>query len=167
MARKSRKNREYFHPTFIRVTVGYIRLSVKGKLDNDSVENQGAIIETWGAENQIPICKWYIDAGYSGQSFQRPAFQKMVQAIDRGEIECVVVKDLSRLGRNHIAVGYYLKVYFPKKGVRFVSINDQFDTVDGITDQRQFGMKNRIPLINAFNEQVTSEMKKKWRRHWQ
>ena len=161
MARKSRKNREYSQPTSLRVTVGYIRLSIKRKLDNDSVENQRAIIETWGIENQIPICKWFIDVGYSGQSFQRPAFQKMVQAIDQGEIECVVVKDLSRLGRNYIAVGYYLEVYFPKKGVRFVSINDQFDTVDGITDQRQSGMKNRIPLINAFNEQVTIVMKKK------
>ena len=86
----------------------------------------------------------------------------MIADIGRGEVDCVVVKDLSRLGRDHIAVGYYLEVFFPMNGVRFVSINDDFDTVDGLTDlSRPHGARVRIPIKNAFNEQVTVEIKQK------
>ena len=68
---------------------------------------------------------------YKRQTFKRPAFQQLLQDISAGKIECVVVKDLSRIGRDHITVGYYIEEFFPLKNVRFVSVTDQFDTVNG------------------------------------
>lgn len=159
MARKSRKHQTVTLPHPLSEATGYIRLSVTEGGD-DSIENQKKMIETWGQQNQLPISRWYIDAGWSGRTFNRPEFQRMITDIERGEVNCVVVKDLSRLGRNHIVVGYYMEVFFPMNGVRLVSINDDFDTVDGLTDQSHpHGTRIRIPIKNAFNEQVTVEIK--------
>ena len=162
MARKSRKHQAVTLPHPLSEAAGYIRLSVTGKGGDDSIENQKKLIETWGQKSQLPISRWYIDAGWSGRTLNRPEFQKMIADIGRGEVDCVIVKDLSRLGRDHIAVGYYLEVFFPMNGVRFVSINDDFDTVDGLTDQSNpHGARIRIPIKIAFNEQVTVEIKQK------
>ncbi len=159
MARKSRK---YPNIDLIikpsRDTVGYIRLSVRNKDSSSSIENQKLIIEKWGRQHQAPIMHYYIDNGFSGNRFDRPAFQQLIQDILAGKIECIVVKDLSRLGRNYITVGYHLEIFFPRQRVRFVSINDQFDTLDGITNQNKeipVQSRVRIPFINLFNEQVS------------
>lgn len=163
MARKSRK-----HPNIdliikpSRDTVGYIRLSVRNKDSSSSIENQKLIIEEWGRQHQTPIMHYYIDNGFSGNRFDRPAFQQLIQDILADKIECIVVKDLSRLGRDYITVGYHLEIIFPKQRVRFVSINDQFDTIDGITNQNKevpIQSRVRIPFINLFNEQVSIETK--------
>lgn len=163
MARKSRK-----HPNIdliikpSRDTVGYIRLSVLNKDSFSSIESQKLIIEEWGHQHQTPIMHYYIDNGFSGNRFDRPVFQQMIQDILAGKIECIVVKDLSRLGRDYITVGYHLEIFFPKQRVRFVSINDQFDTIDGITNQNKevpIQSRVRIPFINLFNEQVSIETK--------
>ena len=101
---------------------------------------------------------------YLTPTFNRPAFQQMIRDILVGKIECVVVKDLSRLGRDYITVGYHLEIFFPRQHVRFVSVNDQFDTIDGITNQNKripIQSKVRVPLINLFNEQVSIETKLK------
>ena len=163
MARKSRK---YPNIDLIikpsRDTVGYIRLSVRNKDSFSFIESQKLIIEEWGHQHQTPIMHYYIDNGFSGNRFDRPAFQQMIQDILAGKIECIVVKDLSRLGRDYITVGYHLEIFFPKQRVRFVSINDQFDTVDGITNQNKeipIQSRVRIPFINLFNEQVSIETK--------
>jgi site-specific DNA recombinase len=163
MARKSRK---YPNIDLIikpsRDTVGYIRLSVRNEDSFSSIESQKLIIEEWGHQHQTPIMHYYIDNGFSGNRFDRPAFQQMIQDILAGKIECIVVKDLSRLGRDYITVGYHLEIFFPKQRVRFVSINDQFDTVDGITNQNKeipIQSRVRIPFINLFNEQVSIETK--------
>lgn len=162
MARKSRNHQTVTLPHLLSETAGYIRLSVTGKGGDDSIENQKKVIEVWGQENQHPISRWYIDAGWSGRTFDRPKFRELIADIERGEVDCVVVKDLSRLGRDHIAVGYYLEVFFPMNCVRFISINDNFDTVDGLTDQSNpHGSRIRIPIRNAFNEQVAAEIKQK------
>ena len=101
MARKSRKHQTVTLPHPLSETAGYIRLSVTGKGGDDSIENQKKLIETWGQKNQLPVSRWYIDAGWSGRTLNRPEFQKMIADIGRGEVDCVVVKDLSRLGRDH------------------------------------------------------------------
>ena len=101
MARKSRK-----HPAPIltlqpsRDTVGYIRLSVRDNDSSGSIENQKLVIEEWGHRHQVPIMRYYIDNGFSGNRFDLPAFQQMIQDILAGTIECIIVKDLSRLGRD-------------------------------------------------------------------
>ena len=163
MARKSRKHPELAVPVN-KDTVGYIRLSVLNRDSHRSVENQKLIIEEWGCQHQIPIMRYYIDNGCSGKRFDRPAFQEMLQDIQKGKIDCVVVKDLSRLGRDYITVGYYLEMFFPRNNIRFVSINDQFDTTNGITNRDKSAYiqsRTRIPLINLFNEQVSIETKMK------
>ena len=163
MARKSRKHPELTVPVS-KDTVGYIRLSVLNKDSHGSVENQKLIIEEWGKQNKIIISRFYVDNGFSGKRFDRPAFQEMLQDIQADRIDCVIVKDLSRLGRDYITVGYYLEMFFPSKSVRFVSINDQFDTTDGITNRDESAYiqsSTRIPLINLFNEQVSIETKMK------
>ena len=163
MARKSRKHQytEMFRSSTANA-VGYVRLSVANQEEFNSIQNQKFIIERWGDQHQIPISHYYIDNGFSGQRFDRPAFQEMIKAILAGKINCVIVKDLSRLGRDYITTGYYIEVIFPANGVRFVSVNDQFDTIDGITNQEHpYSSRIRVPIINAFNEQTSIEIKKK------
>ena len=123
MARKSRKYPKVAIPDS-KDTVGYIRLSVLNRDSLESVENQRLMIEEWGHQRRIPIMRYHIDNGFSGKRFDRPAFQEMLQDIQKGKIDCIVVKDLSRLGRDYITVGYYLEIFFPSNNVRFVSIND-------------------------------------------
>ncbi len=164
MARKSRKQIQTLEhlPTGFPMTVGYVRLSVDDHTENQSIENQKRIISHWADQCELPVSKFYVDAGYSGSKFDRPAFQQLIQDISSGKIECVIVKDLSRIGRDHITVGYYLEEFFPSKNVRFVSVTDQFDTIDGLTDQLSpKGSRIRIPLVNVFNEHVVTDIRKK------
>ena len=125
MARKSRKHQytEMFRPSTANA-VGYVRLSVANQEEFNSIQNQKFIIERWVDQHQIPISHYYIDNGFNGQRFDRFAFQEMIEDILAGKINCVIVKDLSRLGRDYITTGYYIEVIFPANGVRFVSIND-------------------------------------------
>lgn len=162
----ARKSRKYQHVDLDQIlnlnTVGYIRLSVSDANESHSIENQKLIIEQWGNQNQIPITHFYVDDGYSGTSFNRPAFREMTQDIRLGKISCVVVKDLSRLGKDYITTGYYIEVCFPSEGIRFVSVNDYFDTIDGITNQNHpLGSSIRVPIINTFNEKISIDIKKK------
>lgn len=93
MARKSRKQPLKAAMMNVRSAVGYIRLSVANKDESCSVENQKLIIEQWGAEHEMPINHFYIDANHSGSNFDRPAFKQMLEDIDAGHIECIIVKD--------------------------------------------------------------------------
>ncbi len=163
MARKSRKHPE-LAVSASKDTVGYIRLSVLNRDYHGSIGNQRLMIEEWGRQHQIPIMRYYINNGFSGKRFDRLVFQKMIQDIQKGKIDCVVVKDLSRLGWDYITVGYYLEMFFPRNNIRFVLINDQFDTTNGITNEDKSAYvqsRTRIPLINLFNEQVSIEIKMK------
>lgn len=164
MARKSRKQIQVVDhfPTESSMTVGYARLSVNDRVENHSIENQKKIISLWAEQHELPISKFYVDVGYSGSTFQRPAFQQLLQDISDDKIECVIVKDLSRVGRDHITVGYYIEEFFPLKNVRFVSVTDQFDTTNGLNDQSSPKRSQiRIPLTNVFNEQAATDIKKK------
>ena len=163
MARKSRKHQHVVLDQTLNLnTVGYIRLSVSDTNESHSIENQKLIIEQWGEQQQIPIMRYYVDDGFSGTNYSRPAFKELIQDICSGKIGCVVVKDLSRLGRDYITTGYYIEVFFPSEGVRFVSVSNHFDTIDGITNQNRPSVSNiRVPLINAFNEQISTDIKKK------
>lgn len=152
MARKSRKQPLKATTMDVRSTVGYIRLSVANKDESCSVKNQKLIIEQWGAEHEMPINHFYIDANHSGSNFNRPAFKQMLADIAAGRVECIIVKDLSRLGREFLSTSYYIEEYFPSKKIRFVSVKDYFDTTDGISNQEaESGSRVRIPIINAFN----------------
>ena len=109
----------------------YIRLSYTDdhSSESDSVSNQRKLIENFVERNpDIEVVSEKIDDGYSGIIFDRPAFKEMMQDVTDGNINCVIVKDLSRLGREYIETGRYLRRVFPAYGVRFIAITDSIDT---------------------------------------
>ena len=109
----------------------YIRLSKEDERDgpSQSVVNQRAFLEKYANENDLTVYDAYIDDGWSGCNFDRPAFQRMLSDIEAGKVNMVVTKDLSRLGRDYILTGHYLERYFPEHGVRYVSLLDGIDTL--------------------------------------
>ena len=108
------------------ITALYPRLSHEDELqgESNSISNQKRILETYAKQNGFTNLCWYTDDGYSGANFQRPGFQAMLADIEAGKVGTVIVKDMSRLGRNYLQVGMYTEMLFPQKGVRFIAIND-------------------------------------------
>ena len=135
----------------------YIRLSKEDgdKEESDSVGNQRRLITSFlnGKDNFI-LHDIYIDDGFSGTNFNRPAFQRMIADIEAGIINCVVVKDLSRFGRDYIDTGKYLERYFPDNDVRFIAITDNIDSGKQAYDML-------LPIKNIFNEQYARDISKK------
>ena len=138
-------------PTF--KAAAYIRLSYSADRDNesDSVTNQRRLIENFVERNpDIQLVAERIDDGYSGIIFDRPAFKEMMQDVSDGKINCVIVKDLSRLGREYIETGRYLRRIFPTYGVRFIAINDGIDTA-----HEHGGDELAVSVKNIINENLT------------
>lgn len=108
----------------------YLRLSKEDKNDGQStsIETQKIIINNFAKENNFKIEKYYADDGYSGTTFERPAFKEMISDIYNSKINCVIVKDLSRFGRNYIESGIYIERLFPYLNVRFIAIADNYDS---------------------------------------
>ena len=112
-------------------------------------------METYAKQNGFTNLRWYTDDGFSGANFQRPGFQAMLADIEAGKVGTVIVKDMSRLGRNYLQVGFYTEMLFPQKGVRFIAVNDNVDSANG-------GMDNDFtPLRNLFNEWLVRDTSKK------
>ena len=163
MARKSRKQIQVVDhiPMKLPMMVGYARLSVNDSIENHSIENQKKIISLWPEQHELPISKFYLDIGCSGSTFQRPAFQQPIQDVSISKIKCVFVKNLSLVSLDHITVGYYIEVLFPIKNVRFVSVMNQFDTINDLTEQSSPKRSQiRVPMTNVFNEQAETVIKK-------
>ena len=137
-------------------TAIYIRLSdednnVDGivKAESNSVAAQRILVRDYMQRNNLPApadALEYVDDGFSGTNFQRPAFRRMMDDAKRGEIGCIIVKDFSRFGRDHLETGNYLERIFPLLGVRFISVNDGFDSEDcmGMTGGMSVALKNII-----------------------
>ena len=132
-------------------TAAYVRLSMEdsGKLDGYSLQNQKDLLMSFiNDHNDLHLYKMYVDNGYTGTQFERPAFDEMMQDMKSGLINCIVVKDLSRLGRNYLEAGNYLEQIFPFFKVRFISITDGYDSIfPDFTDEALI-----IPLKNIINE---------------
>lgn len=125
--------------------IKYIRLSYTDDktVESDSVANQRRLIDDFIEKHpEIEVIGEKIDDGYSGVLFDRPAFQEMMQMIKEGEVNCVIVKDLSRLGREYIETGRYMRRVFPAYGVRFIAINDNVDTANDAPDELTVSVKN-------------------------
>ena len=137
------------------ITALYPRLSHEDELqgESNSISNQKRILETYANQNGLSNLRWYTDDGYSGANFQRPGFQAMLADIEAGKVGTVIVKDMSRLGRNYLQVGMYTEMIFPQKGVRFIAINDGVDSAQGENDF--------APLRNIFNEWLVRDTSKK------
>ena len=110
----------------------YLRLSIEDgdKAESNSIGNQRELIRDFAAERPgLYLVEEYADDGYTGTNFERPGFKRMMEDIKSGKINCIVVKDLSRLGRNYIEMGKYLEQIFPMMGIRFIAINDNYDNI--------------------------------------
>lgn len=135
----------------------YLRLSREdnnGKDDSVSIENQKELLEDYVEERGWDVREIYIDDGYSGTTFERPAFQRMKKDIEKGKINMVITKDLSRLGRNYAQTGYYMEEHFLEHNVRYIAINDDVDTTHD---------NDIVPFKNVLNEFYAKDISKKVR----
>ena len=137
-------------------TALYCRLSSDDDLEGDSnsIKNQKLLLSDYAKENKFRNTRFYIDDGFSGSNFERPAFKRLLNDVENGEISTVIVKDMSRFGRDHILVGYYTKYYFPDADVRFIAIFDQMDTETNPDD-------DIIPFKNILNEMYAKDCSRK------
>lgn len=138
----------------------YMRLSRDDEKAGESmsIEHQRIILQKYVAEQGAKIIDEYIDDGWSGTNFDRPDVKRMLEDAQSGRIDTIVVKDLSRFGRNYIQVGQYIDYIFPAYGIRFIAINDNVDTAD-----RSSTAMDMMPIMNVFNEWHAANTSKKIR----
>lgn len=136
-------------------TALYCRLSKDDDQSGESVSigTQRAILEDYCREQGYPIHKVYIDDGYSGTNFNRPGFQELLDDVERGAVNLIITKDLSRLGRDYIMTGYYSEIYFPSKGVRYIAVADNFDSLKNDNDI--------APFKNILNDMYARDISRK------
>lgn len=144
------------------ITACYERLSQEDKLDGESnsISNQKKILEKYCRDHGYTAIRHYDeDDGYSGTNFNRPGFQRMLADIKAGKIKRVVVKDMSRFGRNYLQVGMYTEMLFPEFGVHFIAVNDGVDSIRGDSEF--------TAIRNVFNEMYAKDTSKKIKATWQ
>ena len=139
-------------------TILYGRLSQEDARmgDSNSILNQRSLLEKYARDNGFENALFLADDGYSGTNFERPSWKKVIDMIENGEVETLIVKDLSRLGREYLQVGYYTEIYFPQKGVRFIAVNDAVDSL--VASSTDFN-----PIRNWANELHAKDTSKKVR----
>lgn len=129
------------------VTALYLRLSRDDDLqgESNSIVNQKKLLTKYAKDHRFTNTRCYADDGYTGTNFNRPGFQQMLEDIEAGYVTTVIVKDMSRLGRNYLQVGYYTDTYFPEHNIRFIAVNDGVDSDQGDDDFSPFRniMKNK------------------------
>ena len=164
MARKSRKESAVAAPQAAEVkgykTAIYVRLSREDerKIESESVENQMEFLKDYVAKDaSLLLTDVYVDRHVTGTKFDRPEFNRMITDIRSGRINCVVVKDLSRLGRNYLEAGDYIEKIFPFFGVRFIAVTDNYDSLT--SDPTEDGLV--VPLKNLINEAYAKDISKK------
>lgn len=134
----------------------YLRLSKDdGAGESSSISTQRNILLSYAKDNNFRIYDEYVDDGWSGTNFERPEFKRMIKDIESGHINLVLTKDLSRLGRDYITAGQYTEIYFPSKGVRYIAINDGYDSDSQYTDI--------VPFKNVLNEMYARDTSRKIR----
>ena len=128
------------------ITALYARLSQEDALDGDSnsIVNQKAVLSKYAADNGFTNPVFFIDDGVSGVTFDRPNFNRMIAEIEAGNVATVIVKDMSRMGRDYLKVGYYTEIFFVERDVRYIAINDGVDSAKGDNDF--------TPFRNLFND---------------
>ena len=130
-----------------KITALYCRLShddgIQG--DSNSIVNQKAMLTDYAKQKRYSNLKIFVDDGYSGTNFERPAFAEMIELVETGQIERIIVKDMSRLGRDYLKVGMYTDIVFPERDIHFIAINDGVDSLSGTSN-------DFTPIRNLFNE---------------
>ena len=141
--------------TTIYNTALYMRLSRDDENYGDSVsiETQRTILQQYAKEQGLHVVGEYVDDGWSGTNFERPDFQRMMDDMEAGKVNCIVTKDLSRFGREHVMMDYYLEFLFPEKRVRYIAVAENEDTEKGLSDF--------VPFKNLFNEWFAKDTSRK------
>lgn len=136
-------------------TALYMRLSRDDEEYGDSVsiETQRTILQQYAQENHLHVVGEYVDDGWSGTNFDRPDWKRLMADVESGKVNCIVTKDLSRFGREHIQMDYYLEFDFPEKGIRYIAVTDNEDTEKGLSDF--------VPFKNLFNEWFAKDTSRK------
>lgn len=136
----------------------YLRLSKDDGQDQESssIQTQKEMLTRYCRENGIVIGDYYIDDGWSGTNFERPNFKRMIADIEDGKINCVITKDLSRLGRNYLESGAYIEIFFPEHNVRYIAVNDNVDTIKSSTMEI-------TPFRNLLNDMYAKDISNKVR----
>ena len=136
-------------------TALYMRLSRDDENYGDSVsiETQRTILRQYAKEQGLHVFSEYVDDGWSGTNFERPGFQRMMEDVEAGKVNCIVTKDLSRFGREHVMMDYYLEFLFPEKQVRYIAVTENEDTEKGLSDF--------VPFKNLFNEWFAKDTSRK------
>lgn len=139
-----------------KITALYCRISLDDGGDNESmsISNQKSMLRDFAEKNGMFRYEYYVDDGYTGRNFNRPAFQRMIADIEAGKVGCVITKDLSRLGRNYIEAGSYIEIFFPQHKVRYIAITDG---VDSLTRQEM----DITPFKNILNDMYSRDISKK------
>lgn len=159
LARPNRNNRDLMDSQSLHTTVLstyqtaiYARLSIEDNgCGSDSIESQIELLKKYIEEKQdLTLKHVFYDNGMTGTNFDRPGFMAMVEEMKKGNINCIAVKDLSRFGRNYVEAGYYLERIFPFLGVRFISVNDNYDSISVTSNEElAFSLKNVCHHIYA------------------
>ncbi len=136
-------------------TALYMRLSRDDEKYGDSVsiETQRTILRQFASDNNLRVVDEYVDDGWSGTNFERPDFKRMMDDVEVGKINCIVTKDLSRFGREHVMMDYYLEFMFPEKHIRYIAVAENEDTEKGLSDF--------VPFKNLFNEWFAKDTSRK------
>ena len=136
--------------TKLNKTAIYCRLSQDDGMvgDSSSIQTQKMMLEQFVKDNNFVLYDIYVDDGYTGLNYNRPGFERLIQDIENGKIDIVVTKDLSRLGRDYIMTGYYTEIYFPEHNVRYISVNDNIDTL--------YDNNDIAPFKNILNQPLKS-----------
>ncbi len=136
----------------------YLRLSEKdkGEAESESIENQRSLLLQEAEKRGFQVVDCYIDDGFTGTNFHRPGFERMIADIERGKINLVMTKDLSRFGRNYAQAGYYQEEYFPERQVRYLAVLDGYDSANEYTTVS-------APWMNVANEQYAKDISRKIR----
>ena len=153
MQTKTKQNKEPMG-----ITALYCRLSRDDDLqgDSNSIINQKNILQKYADDNGFKNTVTFVDDGYSGTTFNRLDWQRLMEFVNRDEATTIIVKDMSRLGRDYLKVGYFTEILFPENGIRFIAINNGVDS-DKPTDN------DFTPFLNIINEWYTKDTSKKIR----
>ena len=147
---------EQLNTTSQKITALYCRLSRDDDLqgDSNSIINQKNILQKYAQDNGFKNTVVFVDDGYSGTTFNRPDWQRLMEYVNRDEVGTIIVKDMSRLGRDYLKVGYFTEILFPENGIRFIAINNGVDS-DKPTDN------DFTPFLNIINEWYAKDTSKK------
>jgi len=152
-----------------KITALYSRLSRDDELqgESNSITNQKKILEDYAGRNGFGNCRHFSDDGVSGTTFERKGFKEMIAAIESGNVGAVIVKDMSRIGRDYLQVGFYTEIFFRQKGVRFIAVSNNIDSDNGASSEF-------APFLNIMSEWYarrsplcrTAATAKRWREYW-